>query len=71
MDENLINNIVCSNCGTTNASNIKFCIKCGTNLQPQSANQNINTDNKNLNIIREKNPKVKDGFTDENGNFKF
>lgn len=45
MDENLINNIVCSNCGTTNASNIKFCIKCGTNLQPQSANQNINTDN--------------------------
>ena len=33
--------------------------------------KNINTDNKNLNIIREKNPKVKDDFTDENGNFKF
>lgn len=33
--------------------------------------KNINTDNKNPNIIREKNPKVKDDFTDENGNFKF
>ena len=45
MNENLINNIVCSNCGTVNNSNTKFCIKCGASLQPQSINQNINTDN--------------------------
>ena len=47
MNENLTNNIVCSNCGTSNASNTKFCIKCGTSLQPQSVseNQNINIGN--------------------------
>ena len=33
--------------------------------------KNINSDNKNPNIIREKSPRVKDDFTDENGNFKF
>lgn len=31
----------------------------------------INSNNKNSNIIVEKNPRGKDDFTDENGNFKF
>lgn len=32
---------------------------------------NINSNNKNLNTIKSNNPRVKDDFTDENGNFKF
>lgn len=43
MNENLTNNIVCSNCGTSNVVNAKFCIKCGTSLQPQSVNENQDT----------------------------
>ena len=34
MNDNMNSNIVCPQCGMTNASNTKFCIKCGTGLQP-------------------------------------
>ena len=33
MNDNMNNNIVCPQCGITNAANTKFCIKCGTGLQ--------------------------------------
>ena len=33
MNDNMNSNIVCPQCGMTNASNTKFCIKCGTGLQ--------------------------------------
>lgn len=55
MNEDLTNNIVCSNCGTSNVSNTKFCIKCGTSLQPQSVNENQNSDIDNVDIQTENN----------------
>jgi len=36
MNDNMNSNIVCPQCGMTNASNTKFCIKCGTRLQPDA-----------------------------------
>ena len=33
MNDNMNSNIVCPQCGMTNASNTKFCIRCGTGLQ--------------------------------------
>lgn len=34
MNENVNNNVVCSKCGTANASNTNFCVNCGNNLNP-------------------------------------
>ena len=52
MNENLTNNLVCSNCGTTNTLETKFCINCGNDLQPQqnSENQNINNEQEISNV---------------------
>lgn len=36
MNDNMNSNIVCPQCGMTNASNTKFCIKRGTGLQPDA-----------------------------------
>jgi len=36
MNNNMNSNIVCPQCGMTNASNTKFCIKCGIGLQPDA-----------------------------------
>lgn len=33
MNENLNDHLICSQCGTSNTSNTKFCIKCGNSLQ--------------------------------------
>lgn len=42
-NENLINgsNITCSNCGASNMSNTKFCIKCGNPLQTENLNTSV------------------------------
>lgn len=43
MNDNINNNIVCPQCGMTNASNTKFCIKCGTKLQTETITTQENT----------------------------
>lgn len=43
MNDNINNNIVCPQCGMTNASNTKFCINCGTKLQAETITTQENT----------------------------
>lgn len=49
MNENLINNsnIICSKCGSSNMSNSKFCIICGSPLQTETLNNVSNSNNIN------------------------
>lgn len=42
MNENFNGNLMCPRCGTANASNTKFCIRCGNSLQASTVeNQNV------------------------------
>ncbi len=45
MNESLTNNKFCSVCGTINASNTQFCIKCRNILQSQNTNNELDNNN--------------------------
>ena len=81
MNENLTNNRTCSNCGTLNDLNAKFCVKCGAYLQQQTNDivqnissgvnnetQYINNNSNNMNINSFQQPSQQQEYNNNTNN---